>query len=259
MTRNELIEIVNGEITGSGSLPYSVPEKESNRIIDQSLNWFFQNYGPATETQYYVIEQKWFSSDEFTKTRALLLPDCVVSVFEVKEISGGGRLGTIDRDFADNRLIASELFLSPFQSDDLVLRTAQYSYWDLTQAFILERISYDYNRNTHRLKILGRDPKKDVFLQTCAKIEENRLYDDWFFQRWVTAQSKMSLARILGTFKFNLPGGIEVDASAMKDEGKEELEEIKKRIDDENSPDWFYIFHSFVPFVIALSALSLLS
>lgn len=235
--------MVTGEITASGSLPYSIPEREANRIIDQALNWFYVNYGPAVETQYYVIEKDWFRQPEFKKTRSLLLPDCVVTVFEVKEMQGGGRLGSVDRDFSDNRLIASELFLSPFQSDDLVLRTAQYSYWDLTQAFILERIGFDYNRNTHRLKIVGRDPKKNVFLQTYAKIEENKLYDDWFFQRYITAQAKISLGRILGTFKFNLPGGIEVDASGIKDEGTEELKEVKQRIDDENSPDWFFLFH----------------
>jgi hypothetical protein len=243
MTRGELIEMVTGEITGSGSLPYSIPEREANRIIDQALTWFHANYGPAVETQYYVIEKKWFSDPEFKKTRCILLPECVVSVFEVKEMNGGGRLGTVDKDFSDNRLLAAELFLSPFQSDDLVLRTAQYSYWDLTQAFILERISFDYNRNTHRLKILGRDPKKNVFIQTYAKIEENKLYEDWNFQRYVTAMSKISLGRILGTFKFNLPGGIQVDSDGIKSEGEEEIKEIKQKIDDENSPDWFFIFH----------------
>ena len=235
--------MTTAEITGSGSLPYSIPEREAERIIDQALNWFYVNYGPAVETQYYVIEKQWFRESEFKKTRSVLLPDCTVSVFEVKEITGGGRLGTIDRDFADNRLIASELFLSPFQSDDLVLRTAQYSYWDLTQAFILERISYDFNRNTKRLKILGRDPKRNVFIQTYAKIEENKLYDDWFFQRYVISQAKISLARILGAFQFNLPGGIAVSGDQFKEEGKEELEQIKQRIDDENSPDWFFIYN----------------
>ena len=243
MTRVELIELVTAEITGSGSLPYSIPEREADRIITQALNWFYANYGPAVETQYYVIEKAWFTSSEFKKGRSILLPDCVISVFEVKEVTGGGRLGTVDRDFSDNRLIASELFLSPFQSDDLVLRTAQYSYWDLTQAFILERISFDFNRNTKRLKILGRDPKRNVFIQTYAKIEENKLYDDWFFQRWVTANAKISLSRILGAFAFNLPGGITVNSDMFKEEGKEELAEIKTKIDEENSPDWFFVFH----------------
>jgi hypothetical protein len=243
MTRGELIEMVNNEITGSCSLPYSVPEREMNRVIDQALNWFYVNYGPAVETQYYVITKDWFQTPEFRSTRSILMPDCVISVFEIREIQGAGRMGTIDADFYDNRLLAAELFLSPFASDDLVLRAAQYSYWDLTQAFILERVSFDFNRNTKRLKIIGRNPKRNCSVQTYAKIEENKLYDDWFFQRWVTAQAKISLGRILGFFTFNLPGGVQVNADTIKEEGKEELEEIKQRIDDENSPDWFYIFH----------------
>lgn len=243
MTRGELIEMVNNEITGSCSLPYSVPEREMERVIDQALNWFYVNYGPAVETQYYVVTKDWFKQEDFRKTRSILMPDCVVSVYEIREINGGGRLGSIDRDFSDNRLLAAELFLSPFASDDLVLRTAQYSYWDLTQAFILERVSYDFNRNTKRLKIIGRNPSKNCAIQTYVKIEENKLYDDWFFQRWVTSQAKISLGRILGFFTFNLPGGVQVNADTIKEEGKEELAEIKQRIDDENSPDWFYIFH----------------
>ena len=243
MTRGELIELVNNEITVAGALPYSIPEREAERIIDQAINWFYINYGPAVETQYYVIQKDWFKESEFKKTRSILLPECVISVFECREITGGGRLGTIDRDFSDNRLLAAEIYLAPFASDDLVLRTAQYSYWDLTKAFILERVRFDYNTNTKRLKILGRDPKKNLFLNTYVKIDENRLYDDWFFQRYVTAQGKISLGRLLGMFQFNLPGGIAIDGSKFADEGKEELEMIKTKIDDENSPDWFYIFH----------------
>jgi hypothetical protein len=243
MTRDDLIQMVNDEITVSGSLPYSIPQKEMERIIGQAENWFYVNYGPAVETTYYVLPRNLFAQKEWKASRSVLLPDCVVSIQDVRDFTGGGILGTVDSDFADNRLIASELFLSPFQSDDLVLRTAQYSYWDLTKCFILERYAFDFNRNTKRLKILGRDPKRNVYILTYTKIEDYKLYDDWFFQRYITAQAKMSLGRLLGTFTFNLPGGIQVDASAIKEEGQEELESIKQRIDDENSPDWFYIFH----------------
>ena len=243
MTRDELIQMVNDEITVSGSLPYSIPQKEMERIIGQAENWFYVNYGPAVETTYYVLPRNLFAQREWKASRSVLLPDCVVSIQDVRDFTGGGILGTVDTDFADNRLIASELFLSPFQSDDLVLRTAQYSYWDLTKCFILERYAFDFNRNTKRLKILGRDPKRNVYILTYTKIEDYKLYDDWFFQRYITSQAKISLGRLLGTFTFNLPGGIQVDASTIKDEGQTELAEIKQRIDDENSPDWFYIFH----------------
>jgi hypothetical protein len=116
-------------------------------------------------------------------------------------------------------------------------------------------VSYDFNRNTHRLKIIGRNPKRNCAITTYVKIEENRLYDDWFFQRYVTAQGKIALGRILGFFTFNLPGGIAVNADSIKEEGKEELEKILTTIDEENSPDWFYIFHALVPWVICTAAL----
>lgn len=243
MTRDELIQQVNDEITVSGSLPYSIPQKEMERIIGQAENWFYVNYGPSVETSYYVLSRDLFSQKEWKSTRSVLLPDCVISIQDVRDFRGGGILGSVDKDFADNRLIASELFLSPFQSDDLVLRTAQYSYWDLTQCFLLERYAFDFNRNTKRLKILGRDPKRNVYIQTYVKIEDYKLYDDWFFQRYVCGQAKVSLGRLLGTFTFNLPGGIQVDASTIRDEGKEEIEAVLQKIDDENSPDWFYLFH----------------
>lgn len=243
MTTAELIQMCNDEITVSGALPYSIPVREMERIIAQASNWFYVNYGPSCETMYYVLPRELFKTSEFKKTRSLKLPDCVVSIQDVRDFSGGGILKSPDQDFSDNRLIASELFLSPFQSDDLVLRTAQYSYWDLTKAFILERYAFDFNRNTKRLRILGRDPKRSVYIETYTKIEDYLLYDDWFFQRWVVANAKISLGRLLGSFKFNLPGGIEVDGDSFREDGKDELDNIKKTIDDENSPDWFMIFH----------------
>ena len=85
--------------------------------------------------------------------------------------------------------------------------------------------------------------QKNLFLETYVKIEESKLYNDWFFQRWCVAQTKMSLANILGFFQFNLPGGIQVSGDSLRDSGKEELDEIKQKIDDENAPDWFFIYH----------------
>jgi len=61
MTRDDLIQLVNDEITVSGSLPYSIPQKEMERIIGQAENWFYVNYGPAVETTYYVLPRNLFA------------------------------------------------------------------------------------------------------------------------------------------------------------------------------------------------------
>ena len=243
MTRGEFLLEIKDEIRGTCALPYSIPDKEINRIIDQAKKYFYRNYREAVESQHYVVTKEEFKKNEFKKDRSILLPDCVVSVFEVKEISGGGRMFTLDPDFSDNRLIAAELYLSPFQSDDLVMRTAQYAYWDLAQAFFLELIAYDFNRNTHKLKIRGRNPKKNVFIHTYVEIPEEDLFEDWFFIRYCTATVKVALGRILGFFEYQLPGGISINSSDIKSEGQEELEKLLQQIDDENSPDWFFMFH----------------
>lgn len=242
MTRGEFISEIKDELRGSCALPYAVPDAEIERIIKQAKKWFYINYKEAVETQYFVIDKSYFQTQDFKLTRTIILPPCVVSVFECKEISGGLRMG-LGADFSDNKMMAAQLYLNPMQSDDLVLRTAQYSYWDLAQAFFLDVVRYDHNANTHKLKILGRTPTKHLFIQTYVEIKEEDLFEDWFFVRYVTAQTKVALGRILGFFTYNLPGGVTVNSEMIKSEGEDELTELKESIDNENSPDWFMIFH----------------
>jgi hypothetical protein len=246
MTRQEFIQLIKDELTMSCALPYAIPEQEFNRIIDQALRWAYINYQYAVENHYFVVKKDVWMSKEFKKTRSVQLPDCVVSVTEVKEIKGSSKLSYFGADFSAEKMIAQEIYLSPFNADDMVMRTAYESYWDLSRAFFLERIAYDFNHNTRRLVILGRDPSLDVFIQCYIKIAEDKMFDDWTFQRYCTAQAKISLGRILTMFTYTLPGGVSINGDAIKDEGKDELKDLLDKIDSENSPNWFYIFHSLV-------------
>lgn len=243
MTKAELVDQVQRELDASFALPSQLQPSEIERIIDQTKVYFFENYREAVEMQYFIMRAEEFSRPEFMATRSIQMPECVVSVFEVKEISGAGLIGNIDRDFADNKLIASEIYLSPFTGDGLVFRTAQYQFFDLTRAFFLEWIRYDYNRRTNKLKILGRDPRKDVFFNTYVKIPDDKLFDDYYFFRYVTAKSKIALGRMLSFFDYNLMGGIKVNSMTIKDEGQAEVDKIEQEIKDQDSADWFNIFY----------------
>lgn len=243
MTKNELVQQVLRELDSSFALPVQIQPSEVERNIDQSARWFYENYRDAVETQYYVIQQDQFMTDEFRSNRTILMPECVVSVFEVREITGAGLLGTVDRDFADNKLIASEIYLSPMTGDGLVYRIAQYQFFDLTKAFFMDLIRYDFNRRTLKLKILGRDPKRDVFMQTYVRIPDEKLYDDFYFYRYVTAKSKLSLARQLSFFDFNLMGGIKINVNDLRSEATEEITKVEQQIKDEDTPDYFMVWH----------------
>jgi hypothetical protein len=243
MTKAELVDLVQRELDVSFALPSQLQPSEIERIIDQCSTWFYENYRESVETQYYIMRVDEFRKPEWKKTRTITMPDCVVSVFEVKEITGAGLLGNIDKDFADNKLIASEIYLSPFTGDSLVFRTAQYQFFDLTRAFFLEWIRYDYNRRTKKLKILGRDPSKDVFLNTYVKIPDDKLYEDYYFMRYVTAKAKIALGRMLSFFNYNLMGGITINAADIKSEGEAEVEKIEQEIKDQDSADYFMVWY----------------
>lgn len=239
MTEQQLIAEINNEITLSCALPYSLNEAEVKRIIKRAREWAFDNYQYAVEDRIILIPNVVFQHSSFKSTRMINLPDCVVSVYDMREISGAGIMGTIDPDFSDSKLLGAEIALSPFQGDNLVYMTAMYSYFDLAKAFLLETIAYGYNKNTKRLTVKGRNPHKDAAIRCCVKIPEESLYDDELFVRYCLAQAKINLGRTLSIFNYNLPGGVQINFDGIKQDGKDEMEKILEQIDQENSPGWF--------------------
>jgi hypothetical protein len=243
MVKDQLIELVQDEITASGAIPTSIGIKEIDRIINDAERWFFQNYRYAVETVYYILPLAKFDTVWKKNRRQIVLPDCVVSVLDVKEVRGSNFFGMVDRDITENRLVAAELYLAPFGSDDLVYRTAQYAYYDLTRAYFLERIQFDYNQNTHHFTLLGRDPKHDVSMQVMTKIQSDKLYDDPLFIDYVKGKAMISMSRVYSFMTFSLPGGAAVNASAFESQGNAMIDKVLAQVDGVNTADYFLQVH----------------
>jgi len=239
MSEQQLINEINNEIQLSCALPYSLPPAEVKRIIHRAEEWMYVNYQWAVEEKLMALPKEIFEHPDFRATRMVTMPDCVVAVYELREVTGVGIVGTPDRDFSDSKLLGAEIFLSPFQGDNLVYRTAMYAMFDLAKAYSLETIAYKYNRNTKRISVLGRNPFRNCFVRVATKIPQESLYDDEIFVRYCLAQAKINLGRILQLFGFQLPGGISVNFDSTKQDGIAELEAIKAQIDGESTADWF--------------------
>jgi hypothetical protein len=244
MTLAQLAMTVSAELTSSCVLPVTTPPKEIERIIHQSEKWFFKNYQDAVEERLMVIPIRYFQTPQFKQNRQFTLDDCVIALVDApREMKGGGLFLTFDKDISDDRFIASEIFMSPNNGDQLVSMAARFAFWDLSKAFMIDTLAFTFNENTKRLFIKGRDPQYDVVIRYAAKIPEEKLYDDFYFQRYVTAKAKISLANILGTYAFNLIGGVSINYSDIKADGKEELTEIKEEIAAQSTVDWFFTYH----------------
>ena len=242
MTEQELIKDIHEEITFSGMLPYSLPDKELKRQIDISLKYFWDNWRHAVEPRYLLLPNKLFQSKLFKKIRQIKLPDCVQFVTQVKVPGGGSIFGTMDRDFSESKFIGSEVFLTPFIGESIMYRTVIFSFLDLTRGLVLETLAYDYNHNSKLLTIVGRTPQQDAVIQFYKKLEKDKVYDDELFQRYVRAKCKVRLAHMLQTFKYTLPGDVSISYESITSTAEAELTAVLEMMKGENTSDWIYLY-----------------
>lgn len=240
MLLQEFISLVNDEITASCSIPFSLPSIEIERIIKIEKEWMFREYRDSIQDAWYILDKKYYATDEWKRTRTFQLPDCVMSMRYIYELTSGQRVfGIHDPDMSFDRLMAADLYLTPLSSDQITYRTIQWSFWDLARTFNLRDINHSFNINTKRLVITGRDPVQSLFVATSNKIPDEDLYSDPIFLKWVIAKCKIQLARIIGTFNYTLIGGVQINYGDIRDEGKTELEKLEAKIKDDQGPDWF--------------------
>ena len=256
---NDFCESIQQEMSVNGSIPFSIPIQSIAQITKNAKTMFYKMYSDATEEMFIAIpkeeilkksfqkgveKMKDEGDKEVTKNRrgAYMLPDGVVSVVGVYEIgSWSGEsgwstnlLGKHTGDISLNRL----LFQSVLNRDTCVAadNTMYYvcteSFIDMSRQLFQNPISFNYNRLTNNLRFLGKLPTNDVILEVLVKIPDCDLYNDDLFRRYVIADAKSQLGRILNSFSFNLPGGISINAEAIANEGSAEKDAIIQELKD---------------------------
>lgn len=234
---------VKQELSVSCQIPINISNKEILRIINRAKQWFYKHYEDSVEEKYFIIHSSMWSTPTFLETRTVELPSNIFSVHGVSEVDkeSMGALGWgPDPDFALDKFIFSDAYSSAYASADrLMYYVIEQSHWDLARQLLVPKISYTYNRLTHNLRFMGETPKKEVVLQVYVTIDDCSLFSDEIFYRWIVAQSKMQISRVLGTFSYNLPGNIQINYDLIRDEGREDIESIKEELKSEEGTDYF--------------------
>lgn len=244
MTQAELILDIQEELTFAKALPYSLPEKEIKRILNIAERYFYDNWRYAVQTRYLLIPTEVFSNPLFKKARSIKMPDCVQFVHDLREATGGvSMFGTVDVDFADNKFIGSEIFLTPFIGESIMYRTVIFSFLDLVKSMTIETLAFDHNKNTKEISLLGRTPMRPAVATVAIKIDQEHLYEDELFQRYVRAKAKQRLVDLLTTFDYQLPGGVKINFTNIVTKADAELTKIEDQMKGENTCDYMILQH----------------
>jgi hypothetical protein len=243
LTEDEFISLVQQELSVACALPFTVPVPEIKRIIKLAADWFYKKYEDSVEERYFIIPKTNFESNEFKKSRTIPLPECVFSIFSLKKLREDfGRTYSFDGtgDFGIERLFLSDSVSIGQGTENMMYYVLNLSWLDLSSHIINHTISFNYNRSSHRLFISGQTPDRDCVAHGYMKLPLEYLMKDEVFYRYVVAKSKVQLSRILGTFAFNLPGGITINYDLIRSEGQDELTKIEEEIKADEGMDFFF-------------------
>ena len=102
-------------------------------------------------------------------------------------------------------------------------------------------MSYTYNRLTKKFRFMGELPNRGACIfQVYNTIPDCDLFQDEAFIRYCIGMAKIQLARIVGTFQFNLPGNITINYDLISGEGREEVDRVVEEIKGDEGVDYFF-------------------
>jgi len=240
---DKFIKEVKEDLTVACQIPINIPNKELIRITRQTKKYFYKIYEDSVEEKFFILSQMTWDTDEFKSTRVVVMPDNVFSVHGIYQIGeehfGSRGWNNVDPDFALDKFIYSDLYTPSRGSENMMYYVINESFYDMARQMFVNKLSYNYNRLTKKLRFTGELPTKDTVCMIYQHIDDCALYEDEAFFRWVVAQAKIQMSRVLGIFGYQLPGNITINYDMIRDEGKEEIDFLREEIKGDEGVDYF--------------------
>jgi len=234
-TIQELIDVVQGELTVSGALPRLLPDLEVRRIVEnKAAPFFYQHYLYAVQKMYYHVSHKAFKTDEYTKYRYIQLPCEIQTISWIYEVRNTNlfSIGINAPNLSINMGVTNQPYLSSYVTTigELgVYKTILDSFSDMLNQMSKYTVKFNYNQMNNRLNILTA-LEGDLVLEAYANVQEEGLYSDPMFITYVTAHCKRQLGNMMTRYNFQLPGGVQYNGESLISEGNDDISKIEEEI-----------------------------
>lgn len=267
---NDFVESIQQEMSVNGAIPFTIPAESIAQLTKNAKTMFYKSYEDASEEMFIAIPESEIRKRSFQRgihtmknpgdskvtdkkehTRGTyLLPEGVISVVGVYSLGGWsgeagwntGLLGKNSGDVSLHRMVYQSVYdrTMAVSADNTMYYICTEAFLDMSRQIFQNMISFKYNRLTNNLRFLGELPKSDVILDVLVRVPDCDLYNDDLFRRYVIADCKVQLSRIMGAFNYQMPGNINVNVEAIANEGSAEKENILQELKD-MSGAWYIL------------------
>jgi hypothetical protein len=246
ITLEQLIDIVQQDLTFTGALPKVLPDQEVKRLIKEiALEWFYKNYMFAVQKFYYFLNYNWAMREAYAHFQYFQLPEEVENITKMVKIDNPSmfRLGIQAPNLSINLGVTNQPFLTSFvtTAGDLALYRSTISYFaDEINKLTKNTIMHSFNPINKRLNILSEiTDGSNLMLECWVRIQEEELFDFEMFKRYVIGLSRQRMGQLIGRFNFNMPGNFTYNAADIISDGKEMVEKVETFVKEQSTTSWF--------------------
>jgi len=246
ITIDQLIDIVQADLTFTGLMPKILPDLEIQRLIkENALEWFYKNYQYAQMKSFYFLDMDFLTTEQYHRNRYLILPEEVENIIRIVKVDNPSlfRLGIQAPHLSINLGVTNQPFLTSFvtTAGELgVYRSIISAFSDQINKMTANTMRFQFNHINKRLSFQT-DVDTSLMLETSIRIEEEELFDHVYFKDYVIGISKKRMGEAIGRFNFNMPGNFQYNASDIKEEGNALLEKTIEKIKGESQVAWFFM------------------
>lgn len=244
MTIDQLVDIVQADLTLSGLFDKILPDIEIYRLVrEEALEWFYKNYQFSKIKIFYYLDKSFMQTQQYHRNQFLIMPQEIEDIVRIVKVDNPTlfRLGIQAPHLSINLGVTNQPFLTSFVSTagELgVYRSVISGFADQINKMTANTLRFNYNHVSKRLNFLT-SINTDMMLECYTRIEEEELFDHVYFKQYVIGLSQMRMGQALGRFNFNMPGNFQYNAADIIAQGQEKLNETKEKIKAETNTAWF--------------------
>jgi hypothetical protein len=245
-TIEQLVDLVQADLTFSGLMPKVLPDIEIERLIKESaMQWFYKNYQWAVIKSYYLLRRSFINSEYYTSHGYVQFPEDVENVTCIYNINDPSmfRIGLQAPNLSIGLGVSNQPYLTSFVSsvgDLSVYRQILSAFSDEVNKLAKNYNRFSFNPESKRMNLLG-EVRNDLMIEVYVRLEQDELFNMQIFKDYVIAMSKKRLGEMLQRVTFTMPGNFQYNSAELVATGQEGIDKIKEEVKAQSPNNSFFI------------------